>query len=96
MAQKMVATLEFALPEGDLFVIADKAKSARTVMEQAVKEIQKSFGDAKVSFAMAQIRAAGTGGGRRGRPPANAAANGATGADSVAGAAGAAAGAPGV
>lgn len=61
MAQKLVATGELVLPEGDIFEVTDKARSARTVLEQAAKEIQKTFPDFKFLFTVGMVRAAGAG-----------------------------------
>lgn len=65
MAQKMVAVLEFALPDGDVFEITDKARGARSIMDQASAEIRKTFPDTKVTFSTSQIRKEG--GARPGR-----------------------------
>lgn len=57
--QKLVATAELILDGADIFEATDKARSARTVLEQAQTEIQKSFPDFKFSFAVAQHREPG-------------------------------------
>lgn len=55
-AQKLVALGELVLPEGDIFEVTDKARGARTVLEQAEKEIRKSFPDFKITFSVASVR----------------------------------------
>lgn len=60
--QKLVATGEIMLPETtDIFEATDKARSARTILEQAQKEIQKTFPDFRFNFSVAQVRAEGSG-----------------------------------
>lgn len=60
--QKLVVTGEIVLPETtDIFEATDKARSARTILEQAQKEIQKTFPDFKFNFSVAQVRAEGSG-----------------------------------
>ncbi len=59
MAQKLVATGEMKMPEGDVFEVTDKARGARTILEQAATEIKKTFPDFGFTFSVAQIRAEG-------------------------------------
>jgi hypothetical protein len=78
--QKLLVSGEIVLPEGDIFEATDKARSARTILDQAQKEIQKTFPDFQLTFDVGMVRAAPKEGARTpGRK---------------AGAAGAAAGAP--
>ncbi len=51
--QKLVATGECRLGTGDMFEMAEKAKNARHICQQAEKEIQKTFPDFKFGFTTA-------------------------------------------
>ena len=54
--QKLIATGECRLGTGDMFELAEKAKHARHVCDQAAKEIQKTFPDFKFIFTTANYR----------------------------------------
>lgn len=54
--QKLVATGECKLGTGDMFELAEKAKLARHVLQQAEKEIQKTFPDFKFICTTANYR----------------------------------------
>lgn len=81
--QKLIASAELVMEGTDIFEATDNARAARTVLEQAQAEIQKTFPDFKFSFTVAQYREPGspTPGRRRGGT------NAATGENTVAGAA---------
>lgn len=59
--QKLIATGEIVLPEGmDVFQGVEHAKAARTVLEQAEKEIKKTFPDFSFKFEVGTYRAPGS------------------------------------
>lgn len=58
--QKLVATADIVLPEGmDVFAGAEHAKGAKTVLEQAAKEIAKTFPGFAFSYTVANYRVPG-------------------------------------
>lgn len=74
--QKLIATGECRLGTGDMFEMAEKAKNARHICDQAAKEIQKTFPDFKFTFTTGNWRdPAAPRPGRRAAGTANAGAN---------------------
>lgn len=69
--QKLLVTGEIVLPEGDIFEATDKARSARTILDQAATEIRKTFPDFNLMFDVGTVRAAPKEGAKKpGRPAA--------------------------
>lgn len=74
--QKLIATGEIVLPEGmDVFQGVKQAETAKTVLEQAEKEIKKTFPDFSFKFEVGTYRVPGSNppGRRRGSTNATAA-----------------------